>query len=354
MTAAKRHHVVPRMLLRRFSSDPAHKNPPLWRLDKATGTPAGTSVNNETVIGHYYRMGDPSVPFPPGFAEETLSSIESAASTSIQKLVEGIPLTARERQAMAYFLHVQHERTPRGRAWHAFADEQMHTELLKMKLSDPELVQNHFKEKGDPRSHEEIERWRTGTLAAFERGEMGLESGPDREIAFIFFVADKIAPALCNEMTWRSLRAPAGAGFICSDNPLNIYDPAASNRAEVDRGVSWFSSLAVEAMLPLAPDVCLLLTRGKPGWLTEGVDAKRVADINLRTYASAEQFIYGPSQQSVQQVRQHAKQARALVDEYRPRPPQFTIFETVEGESAPRRVITHRPTDQTIPRARRK
>jgi hypothetical protein len=155
-------------------------------------------------------------------------------------------------------------------------------------------------------------------------------------------------------MTWRSLCAPAGSGFICSDNPLNIYDPAASNRGEMHKGVSWLSSIAVEATLPLSPDVCLLLTPGKPGWRIEDVTATRVAEINLRTYASAEQFIYGPSQQSVQQVRHHAKQARARVDEFRPRPPQFTVFETVEGEPTPRKVTTHRPPHQALPRARRR
>jgi hypothetical protein len=353
MTSAKRHHVVPRMLLRRFSSEPGAKNPPLSSLDKASGRPAETSVNNETVIGHYYRMGDSSLPFKPGFAEETLSSIESAAANPIQKLVDGIQLTAMELVSMAFFLHVQRERTPRGRAWHAFADERMHTELLKAKLSDPQLVLDHFRDQGDPRSAEEIEAWRTETLDAFEKGEMGVESGPDREIALIFFLADKVAPALCSGMTWRSLRAPAGSGFICSDNPLNIYDPAAANRAAMHAGVSWFSSIVVEATLPLSTNVCLLLTPGSPGWRIEHVTAARVAEINLRTYASAELFIYGPSQQSVQRVRQHAKQARALVHEFRPRPPLFTIFEAIERDPTPHRVTTHRPPDQAPRRARK-
>ncbi len=37
---AKRHHFVPRLLLRRFSPDPSAKNPPLYRLDTRSGKPS--------------------------------------------------------------------------------------------------------------------------------------------------------------------------------------------------------------------------------------------------------------------------------------------------------------------------
>lgn len=40
MAEAKRHHYVPRVLLRRFSRDPKADNPPLWRLDKKGGRPS--------------------------------------------------------------------------------------------------------------------------------------------------------------------------------------------------------------------------------------------------------------------------------------------------------------------------
>jgi hypothetical protein len=53
---AKRHHYVPQVLLRRFSSDQLGDNPPLWWLDIGSGKPRRTAVNNLAVISHYYRL----------------------------------------------------------------------------------------------------------------------------------------------------------------------------------------------------------------------------------------------------------------------------------------------------------
>jgi hypothetical protein len=157
---------------------------------------------------------------------------------------------------------------------------------------------------------------------------------------------------ISNGMTWRSLCAPAGAQFVCSDNPLNIYDPGAPNRPKEHAGVGWVSSAMVEATLPLDPRVCLLLTAGIPTWRMEDVDARRVAEINLRTYAAAQQFIYGPSQHAVQEVRHSAKRNRTRVDAFRPRPPHFSMIETDEGKTT--RFITHVPKSRSFAHPRKK
>jgi hypothetical protein len=340
------------MLLRRFSAEPGADNPEFSALDLLTGTPSSARVNKETVINHYYRIGDPNLPIAPNQAEEWLSRIESDAAGPIRKLVEGAPLTVIERESMAFFLHVTLRRTPQSRAWHASLDEQMHNELIKAKLSNPEYVRNQYRGHGDCQSDEEIERWRLETLSDLETGRIGVESGHDREVAYIFLGVDKMIALITNGMTWRSLRAPAGTEFVCSDNPLNIHDPGAPNRPKEHAGVGWVSSIAVEATLPLDPRVCLLLTPGPPTWRMEDVDAKRVAEINLRTYAAAQQFIYGPSQQAVQEVRQSAKRNRAQVDAFRPRPPHFSMIETVEGKTT--RFTTHVPKSRSFAHPRKK
>ncbi len=79
MAEAKRHHYVPRVLLRRFSSDPEADNPPLWRLDKKSGRPSRTSVANEAVIGHYYRIDEPTPKLTSGSAEQDLARLEAEA-----------------------------------------------------------------------------------------------------------------------------------------------------------------------------------------------------------------------------------------------------------------------------------
>ena len=353
MTTAKRHHTVPRMLLRRFSSEPRADNPEVWGLDILSGTPYRARINNEAVIRHYYRFEDPKIPIAPSQAEQWLSRIESDAVVPIRKLVDGTALTALERESMAFFLHVTQRRTPQSRAWHAHLDEQMYTEFLKAQLSNPEYIRKRYKDHGDFQSDEEIERWRIETLSDLETGVIGVESGQNREVAYMFLAADKIVAGISNSTTWWSLRAPPGAGFICSDNPLNIYDPGAPNRPKEHAGVGWVSSIAVEATLPLDPRVCLLLTPGPPTSRIQEVDAERVAEINLRTYAAAQQFIYGPSQQAVQEVRKNAKRNRARIEAFRPRPPQFTMIETVQGDDQPR-FTTYRPASRSFTHSRKK
>jgi hypothetical protein len=354
LTANRRHHTVPRVLLRRFSPMPRSENPPIWNLDLSNGRPSKTSVNNETVIRDFYRINQTATPLSPGWAEQMLSRIESDAAEPIRKLAEGLTLTVAERESMAFFLHVQRERTPTARVWHAFLAETILLEDLRAKLSSPEFIQSRFRDQGDPHSEAEVEVWRTAMLDAVDKGEIGVEPSQNREVAQIFLVADKIVPALAHAMAWQSLRAPAGSEFICSDNPLNIYDPGAANRAEMHSGVGWISSIAVEATLPLDPRVCLLVTPGPPLWSFLDIDARRVAEINLRTYAAAQQFIYGPSQRSVQVVRQHAKRDRALVETFRPRPPQITMLDApISGETKPR-TITHRQPHTSFIHPRKK
>ena len=147
-------------------------------------------------------------------AGEKLSRIESEAAEPNRKRVEGKgQLNPAEQQWVAFFLHVQRQRTPQSRAWHAFVDEQMHTEMMKAKLGSPEFIRRVLKEKGDSRTEDEIEKWRIETLAGLEAGTIGVESGQNREIAMIFLSAAKIVPALTEVMTLRAVRPPRGPGL---------------------------------------------------------------------------------------------------------------------------------------------
>lgn len=360
MTVGKRHHTVPLLLLRRFSSSPTANAPPLWKLDTESGRRWETNARIETVIDHYYRLEDASLPLAPGAVEDLLSRIESDAAEPVRRLVlgasliTGTALTPREREMMAIFLHVQRQRTPTARAWLAFLDEQMQTEFVKLRLSDLQSTKAFLIAEGDPRTDEEIEAWRAETLAALESGEIGFESGHTREVGLIFFGLEPAVQLISQRMTWWSMRAPTGTGFICSDNPLNLYDPGSAHRPEQHAGVGWNSSIAVQATLPLDPTVCLLLTPGPPTWRMKDVQADAVAELNLRTYAAAQQFIYGPSEQSVQDVWSHARRHQALVENFRPRPPQITMLEQTEGAALPSIVATHRPPRKSFRRPRKK
>ncbi len=114
MAEAKRHHYVPRVLLRRFSSGPEADNPPLLRLDKKSGRPSRTSVGKEAVIGHYYRIDKPTPKLPSASAEQDLARLEAEAAEAIRKLSAGVCLSIAERVHMAFFLFMLQQRTPPG------------------------------------------------------------------------------------------------------------------------------------------------------------------------------------------------------------------------------------------------
>jgi len=115
MSGPRRHHYVPKFLLREFSLAPDAKNPVIWKLDKKTGRPTRTPIEGETVVSHFYglqeKTGDPSS------VERGLSTIEGIAADHIERLLKGGVLSPAERAEAATFFLLQQRRTPRSRQW---------------------------------------------------------------------------------------------------------------------------------------------------------------------------------------------------------------------------------------------
>lgn len=335
--ATKRHHYVPRMLLRRFSANPAADNPPLWCLEKGSGRPRGTCVNNEAVVGHYYRLENEEA--NPALVEDALSIIEGRAKEIIDALVAGQNLSSDQRFLMALFIHLQYMRTPRGRHWMTHLQE-MGVRIAAMNhLADPEEVKKHFAEKGEQRTDEEIERWRHEVLERIERGSPRITPTHDGEVAGIFRQADSLSRLIALKMTWTALCPSAGEQYILSDHPVHIVDL----EAPPGEGVGYLSSPTVELTFPIDPALCLLLRPGPPEWSKVNVEPEDVRDINLRTYASAQWVIWGPNQQAVQQVRSQAKRNPKRLAQVGVRSPSVVISKRIEGESQPFGLTKHSP-----------
>lgn len=339
IVSAKRHHYVPRMLLRRFSPEPQAENPLLWRLDRDSGEPSKTSVNNEAVIGHYYRMEGPSK-LPPGYVEHTLGLIETDAAEVIRKLIDRVPLDFGERLSMAMFLHVQRQRTPQGRQWSAYMYAKVAQVEMEAKLRDPGFVRSTWKELDPEMTDDDIDKWRLETLSDLQSGRLTVEGTQNHEVGGIFFVATDIAPIIAGEMTWLSLRAPRGSAFICSDHPVHIY----SKEAPSVSGVGWLSPGA-EATIAIDQNVCLMLRPGPPELHFRSVNEAMVQEVNLRAYASAQWAIYGASRRTLQELRTDTRRRpiRDRLAGFQPRPPNFVLFESVEGEDEIRSTTVYRP-----------
>jgi hypothetical protein len=327
VAAAKRHHYVPAFLLRRFTEDPTNKKSLLWRLGKDSGKPERANPRNEAVIGHYntfvFEDGRRD-----GFAEGTLSQIDGAAADAIKQLTEAGQLDDEQRVTLAFFVVLAKSRTPLGRSWLRFTDELLAKTMMETRLSHTEGFGAFWaRATGDELSSDEAEAKRLELLADVTEGRLIIESPHSREVAMMFMALDKTAPIVAERLTWTVLRAPLGSQFILGDTPLAIYDP----RPRVPQGgVGFLSSDYVQTTLPLDPATCLLLKPGEKLWDEDEAEPEVVEGINLRSYAWAQQAIYGSSQHAVTDVRSLVKRKRQQLARYRPKAGAFWLGEEQE------------------------
>lgn len=255
MGRVKVHHYVPRFLLRRFSGEPEAGNPSIWCLDRETGKPRASSIRNEAAISRYYELG-PGVNLPPDFVEFTYGRVEDRAAGILERLVRGLAPDPAERLDFALFLELQRMRTPRGRMWSKYMDEQMARLAAMHSLTQPEY-KDHLRSEGDERSDEEIEAWIRQTIADLDQGRIGFETPPDREAGLAFLHATDVAEAVSEGTSWAILRSN-GPTFVLADHPLCFWDPSAAPGL----GVSWLTSDQTEVTIPLDKSACLRVTPG--------------------------------------------------------------------------------------------
>lgn len=299
----KRHHYVPRFLLRRFTDDPGNeKKGRLVRLDKTTGKPERASVLNEAVIGHYYtvmREAEDGQLVPDVSVERDLAERETMAAEHVRRLVEpGGRLIDEERLSFAEFIHLSRQRTPLARAWLRYAHGVM------------------------------SEQWRE----VYGTEPTGLAETPhEQELKGMFMALDHAARHLAAVFTWTLLGAPAGISFVIGDTPIAQIDLTLDREV----GLGYASSPETETTFPLDPSLCLHLqldSTGTKPWVEREATRADVEDINLRSYAWARHSIYGNSQAAVTAVRALAKVNRQKFTRYAPKSGKLWFGEEIAGE----------------------
>jgi hypothetical protein len=142
------HHYVAQMNLGRFSVEPDRENPPLWTLESGSGRIRKSSVRNEAAITDYNRLDNSGGEHEPELAEQAFSEIETLARPVLDKISVRQALTPRERIALATFLQLQYQRTPRMRENMRFVTREAARLWAHMKLSDREHVRDFLENEG--------------------------------------------------------------------------------------------------------------------------------------------------------------------------------------------------------------
>jgi hypothetical protein len=326
----KRQHYIPRFMFRRFSINPADKKSHIFRLDKSSGKNGRVNPVNEAVVGHYYRLVDEDGAVD-NTADELLDHFETKAADLIKHL--GDPThrpTPEDVFWLTLFIVTLKQRTPRGREALRATDERAGELQLEVLPSDRERY--HRTMSGTGRAADEVEAERLKLLTDLRDGRLEMESSPSREVALMFMAFEQTGQAIFDELAWVCVRAPADpkSRFVLSDHPVAHYDPTPK---VPEAGRSFMSSPNSSTFIPLDPKFGLLLVQGQPplSWADTELTADEVDELNLLTYAWAQDAIYGPTQDSVTRVRGYAKSHRQQLAEFAYRPPRIWVTED-EGE----------------------
>lgn len=245
------------------------------------------------------------------------------------------------------FIQALKVRTPQYREALRETDERAAEIELEIGLRDRE---RYHATKANGRDAAEVEAERVELLADLKAGRLVVASSPEREVALMAMgLREEVTATLLASLGWKCARIPVDskASFVLSDNPVSHYDPSP---VTPEAGAGFISSADSVTWVPLDARFGLLLSQEHPGmWQTGELDDDDIDEVNLMTYASARDAVYGPTQEAVTRVRRLAKQNRRLVAEFRYRPPRLWVTEGA-GEEGDAHVFTSRYRGQVARR----
>lgn len=270
-----------------------------------------------TIEKHFYSIDiggrrDPVV-------EEALGKIESVAAPLIERLAAG-EFPERERRAeLALFIAMSWLRTPAWRQQTKSLYEQMTLAMFRETHHlDPNAIRRAMADSEfASMTDEELEALRKEIVEDIDGGRIGVEM-PVNLLIKSFLESSTHAGWTIFAMNWTLVR-PDDGEFILADTPASQYDPAPIFPGG---GVGLMSSPDAQLFLPLGPKLGVLVEPKREtfefirdhgeelremseeeraaafdalegGW-AEGVPTREfVEELNLRSYAHAQRFIFG-------------------------------------------------------------
>lgn len=258
-----------------------------------------------------------------------------------------------QRLELALYFAMCWLRTPTRREQTASLMEQATAAMVEMSYSlDPEMAQRALADTDT--SREEIEEFRERFVEDLRSGRLIVEM-PRNNMIKLFLESSTWISWTLFMLDWSLVRLEEGTNpkFIIADTPVSIYD---ATPAFPGRGSGILSSPNAQMFLPLGPEVGLLLEANEEvwDWMRENGEAFRdemtdeermqqigeleggwgqgtptanfTLDLNLRSYAHGDRYVFG-RQQDVQNLRTARRRYRVRLAEVTPRGPRFHIVE---------------------------
>jgi hypothetical protein len=317
----------------------------------ASGKTTLVSPRDATVVKHFYSLDVDGARHP--LLEDALAKVENAAAPVIRELCDvgedGLAtrpeLLLYERSKLALFIGTSRIRTPIWR----------------------EQTRSVFNQFADFHAEDR------------ESGDSPFRPTENDLIAQVGVVGSYSGWVLCM-LDWTFARPESGA-FIVGDTPVSVFDPTPKYPGS---GAGVMSSPNSQLFAPLDPKLGLVVRPnpermeelydaaeklGKPrvtddvaarvvgeleGTVAEAMVTERVInDLNLRTYANAQRYVYG-SQRAVTDTRRRAKARPSRVGTYAPAPSRLHILEDHPDEPGHMRAVRVFEGPTSLPSRRRR
>jgi uncharacterized protein DUF4238 len=328
---AKRHHLVPAFLLRRFSVEKKGRER-LCQLEIRSGKPIWVDPGKAASRRRFY-----SLPEEEGgthnLMEGYLSIVERHAAPAIERLCSRGTLDLPDRSTIAFFVAFLEGRTLGGLERLERLGDETAKSFFASYASDPGEFARTYREAVGDADAATIEEHRQWLIEALKDGRVKI-SDPKA------FALDMLQQAVANtfqivfQLHWTLLEAE-DASFVTSDRGMALHDPTPRYPWS---GQAWLSSPNSQGTVPLDPRHCLLLGPS-PAGPGRQFDVRRpseavVKGINLRAYGFASDYILSHNQEVASQLHRLAK--RHPKDVVRPRPNHTVML--IDAESGDTRL----------------
>jgi len=289
----KRHHFLPEFYLRTFSKDGF-----LWVYDRKENSYRRQQPKNTAVIGYYYATtnedGERDYEI-----EKLLSECERRAKLVIQILESSQSITPQQRVDLAFYLVLQHTRTPRfERETEEMADA-FHKIVLKEMVPSVEAAESVFgcNKKNDGATAEDMYKF-------IHEEQFTVKGNRNNTISLMLNLARRGSVDIAL-MDWVVVHAAKGCSFITTDSPIGYVVPDEFIRS--GEPVIGLGSDKITKLFPLTRKVALLIGKYGAGFGHFGFNRMQVRDFNVTVAQEAERFLIGPDEYLVRSVVRRSK-----------------------------------------------
>lgn len=297
-------HYVPQLHLRGFSPNPRPpKNALIWQLDKATGVIEQKRVARVGGDKRFNRVKGPDDKYT-NAVEAWLSIVEFHAAPALERLgASTTPPSYPDRITTAFYLALQEARTPHGLRNVETTSDMVMDAHLALWTHDEEMFADICRDAGIKETPEVVEDLRR------RMSEPGYIKMADAR-THAFNVAISIAGDLTNviaPMTWTL--AHTNEPLVVGDHPITHYDPEPPMYPWTEP--TWRSAPSAESYIPFNSTTMLKMThphrRGERDFTVADLSADEAAELNLRSYGWATQFVFAEDHATLERVHERAQ-----------------------------------------------